>query len=62
MKSMHIRDFLRGGYKDIKEPTQITKHGRAVATWMPYGQEWTVTAQVKNLGRQPARLPIDENL
>lgn len=41
MKTMHMRDFLRGGYKDITEPTQITKHGRQVATWVPFGYSWT---------------------
>lgn len=39
MKSMHIRDFLRGGYKDITEPTLITKHDRPIATWRPW--QWT---------------------
>lgn len=33
---MHIREFLRGGYKNITEPTIITKHGRPVATWQPF--------------------------
>ena len=32
---MHVRDFLRGGYKEIKEPTVITRHGRVIATWLP---------------------------
>lgn len=35
MKYMHIRDFLRGGYKNITEPTTITKHGRLTAVWIP---------------------------
>ena len=34
-KTMPMRVFLRGGYKDIKELTVITNHGRPVATWMP---------------------------
>lgn len=32
---MPMRQFLRGGYKDIRELTVITNHGRPVATWMP---------------------------
>ena len=35
MKTMKIRDFLRGGYKDITEMTVITHHGAPLATWMP---------------------------
>ncbi len=35
MKTMKIRDFLRGGYKDITELTVITHHGAPIATWMP---------------------------
>lgn len=35
MKTMAIREFLRGGYKDIEEMTLITHHGRPLATWMP---------------------------
>jgi hypothetical protein len=33
---MQMREFLRGGYKDIKELTLITNHSRPVATWNPY--------------------------
>lgn len=36
MKVMQIREFLRGGYKDIREMTLITNHGRPVATWNPH--------------------------
>lgn len=32
---MPMREFLRGGYRDLKELTLITNHGRPVATWMP---------------------------
>jgi antitoxin (DNA-binding transcriptional repressor) of toxin-antitoxin stability system len=35
MKTMQMREFLRGGYKNIKEMTLITNHGNPVATWMP---------------------------
>lgn len=35
MKTMQMREFLRGGYKDINEMTLITNHGNPVATWMP---------------------------
>lgn len=35
MKTMQMREFLRGGYKRIDEMTLITNHGRPVATWMP---------------------------
>ena len=31
-----MREFLRGGYKDIREMTLITNHGRPVATWNPH--------------------------
>jgi antitoxin (DNA-binding transcriptional repressor) of toxin-antitoxin stability system len=32
---MQMREFLRGGYKNITELTLITNHGKPVATWMP---------------------------
>ena len=35
MKTMPVRIFLRGGYKDLTELTLITHHGRPIATWMP---------------------------
>lgn len=35
MKTMQMRAFLRGGYKQIDEMTLITNHGNPVATWMP---------------------------
>jgi len=35
MKTMAIREFLRGGYQDLDELTLITNHGRPLATWMP---------------------------
>ena len=35
MKTIGIREFLRGGYRDLDELTLITHHGRPMATWMP---------------------------
>lgn len=35
MKTMAIREFLRGGYQELDEMTLITNHGRPLATWMP---------------------------
>lgn len=35
MRVMTIREFLRGGYKDVTEMTLITNHGRPMGTWMP---------------------------
>lgn len=35
MKTMQMRVFLRGGYKEITELTIITNHGNPVATWLP---------------------------
>lgn len=35
MRVMTIREFLRGGYQDLKELTLITNHGRPIGTWMP---------------------------
>ncbi len=35
MKWMPIRQFLRGGYQEIKEPTVVTSHGHPVFTVMP---------------------------
>lgn len=35
MKTMQVREFLRGGYKTLTEMTVITHHGDPIATWMP---------------------------
>lgn len=33
---MSVRDFLRGGYRNITEPTVIANHGRPIFTVMPF--------------------------
>jgi hypothetical protein len=40
MKAMPVRDFMRGGYKLILEPTVVTKHGRPVFTVLPPFQSY----------------------
>lgn len=35
MKVMTVRDFLRGGYKKLREPTLISKHGVPIFTVFP---------------------------
>ena len=35
MKVMTVRDFLRGGYKTLTEPTLISKHGVPYFTVFP---------------------------
>ena len=35
MKAISVREFMRGGYKLIMEPTIVTKHGRPVFTVLP---------------------------
>lgn len=35
MRVMPMREFLRGGYRGIKEMTVVTNHGRPVGTWVP---------------------------
>jgi hypothetical protein len=35
MRAISVRDFMRGGYKQIMEPTVVTKHGRPVFTVLP---------------------------
>lgn len=32
---MPIREFLRGGYQKVDEPTVITSHGHPIFTVMP---------------------------
>jgi hypothetical protein len=45
MKSMHVRDFLRGAYKTIVEATVITRHGRPLGTWFPWGADWPTKSE-----------------
>lgn len=35
MKTMAIREFLRGGYQELNEPTLVMKHGKPVFTVLP---------------------------
>ena len=53
MKTMQMRTFLRGGYKDLKEMTLITNHGNPVATWMPQthakAREYPLTAKMSGV-------------
>ena len=37
MRWMPMREFLRGGYKDLTETTVVSNHGRPVFTVFPYG-------------------------
>lgn len=37
MRWMPMREFLRGGYKNLEETTVISNHGRPVFTVFPYG-------------------------
>lgn len=36
MKWMSVRDFMRGGYRDLTEPTVVSNHGRPVFTVFPH--------------------------
>jgi hypothetical protein len=38
VKSMGIREFMRGGVYDLKEPTVIMSHSDVMGTWVPRGQ------------------------
>ena len=35
MKTMGIREFLRGAYKDINEPVMIMSNNRPIGVWTP---------------------------
>ncbi len=37
MKQMAVREFLRGGYRTITEPTIVSSHGRLLFTVLPHG-------------------------
>lgn len=37
MKQMGVREFLRGGYRTITEPTLVSRHSRTLFTVMPHG-------------------------
>lgn len=35
MRTMPVREFLRGGYHDIREATLVMKHGQPMFTVIP---------------------------
>lgn len=37
MKQMGVREFLRGGYRKIAEPTLVSSHSRVLFTVLPHG-------------------------
>lgn len=36
MKTIGVREFLRGGYQQVETPTVVMSHSRPVGIWMPY--------------------------
>lgn len=38
MKQMGVREFLRGGYLTIKEPTVVSSHSRMLFTVLPHSE------------------------
>jgi hypothetical protein len=36
MKTIGVREFLRGGYQEVDTPTVVMSHSRPVGIWMPY--------------------------
>lgn len=52
---MSVRDFMRGGYKNVTEPTVITKHGRAIGTWLPFGVAYFFTESKVGTGKTSSR-------
>ena len=54
---MPVREFLRGGYRTIKEPTVISNHGHPIFTVMPgVAMRNTARAMTKKEG-----LPDDDH-
>ena len=35
MKTIGIREFLRGGYKDLTEPIMVMSHNQPLGIWEP---------------------------
>lgn len=35
MKTIGVRDFLKGGYKDSTEPLLVMSHSKPVGIWRP---------------------------
>ena len=38
MKTIGVREFLRGGYQQVEAPTLVMSHSRPVGIWMPYDE------------------------
>lgn len=38
MKQMGVREFLRGGYLQIQEPTTVARHGQTLFTVLPHNE------------------------
>lgn len=44
-----MREFLRGGYRTLTEPTVVAAHGRPVFTVFPLGRETTVDTSLSSV-------------
>lgn len=54
MKTIGVREFLRGGYQQVGKPTLVMSHSRPVGIWMPYDENETllkVTMDSKTMKR-----------
>ena len=52
MKTMQMREFLRGGYKDITEMTLVTNHSRPAFTVNPHNKKKEKTVTVSYTAAQ----------
>lgn len=43
VKSIGVREFLRGGIYNLDEPTVVMSHSDVIGTWVPRGQGLTAT-------------------
>lgn len=40
MKTIGVRDFLRGGYKELDEPVVVMSHSKPLGVWTPSHEEY----------------------
>jgi hypothetical protein len=51
MKTIGVREFLRGGYQQVDQPILVMSHSRPVGIWMPYDES-----------KEPLNITVSTNL
>lgn len=53
LKTIGVREFLRGAYKDLTEPTLIMSHSRPLGIWSPSEDNYSFSVSGSSVYGKP---------